>query len=189
MYYREIKEVILHLCVIDFVSLMPDKRNLFGKETVIFCCWTYIQIGNYDSSLCFSEVKKTTQKQRQTVPWRFGHVECLILLVTAKTEPLLSNRGIMAKKALFSLSLKPQKNFRREERPVTIFILPKETAIWHTDGVKSEQKYNQTLEITTQVQKKQNTRLCTKCKVMGEIFLLLSVCLLPCWLVVCLQTA
>lgn len=68
----------------------------------------------------------------------------------------------MAKKALFSLSLKPQKNFRREERPVTIFILPKETAIWHTHGVKSEQKYNQTLEITTQVQKKAKQQIMYK---------------------------
>lgn len=167
---------------------MPDKRNLFGKETVIFCCCTYIQMGNYDSSLCFSELKKT-QKQWQTVPWSFWYIECLILLVTAKTEPLLSNRRIMTKKTLFSLHLKPQKNSEREEKPIIIIIITE----------RNSYLAHRRCEIWTKIQsnswnnhlspkKKQNNRLCTKCKVMGEICLLLSVCLLPCWLVVCLQT-
>lgn len=151
--------------------------------------YIYIQIRDYDTSLCFSKVKKTTQKQRQTMPQSFWHAACLILLVTAKTKPLLSSRWKTTENPTSCPLWNPRKILGGDTRSVVISILRKEPVgnlarrLWNLN-----KKSNQTFEITTQVQKKQNNRLCTKHKVMGEISPLLSACLLLCWLVVCLQT-
>lgn len=107
---------------------MADERILFGKEMVISCC-TYIQIRNYDTSLCFPKAKKTIQKQWQTMPWSFLHTGCLILRVTAKTESLFSSRGKTTKKPpILVLSETPAK-FQEgtDMRSIIISILLKET--------------------------------------------------------------
>lgn len=87
---------------------MPDERILFGKEMVISCCCTQIQIGNYDTSFCFPKAKKRIQKHSQTVSWGFLCAECLILLVAAETESLLSSREKNLKKTQFLSFLNPQ---------------------------------------------------------------------------------
>lgn len=129
IHYREIKELILCLCMISFISLMPDERSLFGKEMVISCCCTYIQTANYDTSLCFPKAKQTTQKQWQRVPWSRVRAGCLILLVTAKTEPLFSSREKQLKNPTIRvLSETPAKLQEGADRTcITVSVLLKET--------------------------------------------------------------
>lgn len=108
---------------------MPDERSLFGKEMVISCCCTYIQTANYDTSLCFPKAKQTTQTQWQTVPWSCVRAGCLILLVTAKTEPLFSSREKQLKNPTIRVLSETPANLQEgaDRTCITVSLLLKET--------------------------------------------------------------
>lgn len=129
--------------------------------------------------------KQTIQKQWQTVPWSFLCAGCLILLVTAKTDSLFSSREKQPPKNAILVPSETPAKFQEETdmRPIIISILLKESVrnpAHRRCEIRTKTNLIKPSEQLPMSKKKQTNRLCTKCKVMGEISLLLSACLLLC---------